>query len=185
MPSSPGARKTITKGQAAPKKKTAAAAAKTAAPASAAAAGPLKSVLGAMEKAQLVKVITDLVKSGAADDAAVRALCPKADTKRVLKNCSVLVNAITKAMGRYANGDDFCWKRAKGAVGKAKRALLDGASQFRKGGDWAVALAFATEALVLADKMPTWHAAENNSARADAIAALEKLEADAVAKLKK
>ena len=71
-PAAAGVQKTIAKGQAAPKKKKAAAAPgapKKAAPASSAAgpAGPLRSVLGAMEKAQLVKLIAELVKSGAVD----------------------------------------------------------------------------------------------------------------------
>ena len=102
----------------------------------------------------------------------------------MVRTCSIAVNAITRAMGRYPNGDDFCWKRSKTHVAKAKRALLAGAAQYRKSGQWAVALAFAREALPLAEKMPTFNSSGHNSDRDLAIAGLEKLKADAKEKLR-
>ena len=72
-------------------------------------------------------------------------------------------------------------------MAKAKRALLAGAAQYRKSGQWAVAavaLAFAREALPLAEKMPTFNSSAHNSDRDLAIAGLEKLKADAKEKLR-
>ena len=89
----------------------------------------LKKELDMLDKKQLLEMLLELAKEAGVE--AVRKLAPPADLGKIIKELNQKVNAVSTAMGRYSNGDAFCWKKAKGKNGSARTALVAAANKFR------------------------------------------------------
>lgn len=141
----------------------------------------LKKELDMLDKKQLLEMLLELAKEAGVE--AVRKLAPPADLGKIIKELNQKVNAVSTAMGRYSNGDAFCWKKAKGKNGSARTALVAAANKFRSTKNWPVAHDFAVRALKVAEGLPEFREESCNEGRNKAIGALEKLRDDAAAHL--
>jgi len=143
----------------------------------------LKKELAALTPKQQLEMLVALASDDTIGVSAVRSVMPAADLDKILKVLEKKVRDISKSMGRYANGDAFCWGRAKGKNGGAVRAICADANRFRSAKNWEVAHDFATRALRVAQDMPDWDEEANNAGQKKAVQTLTKLRDDAAVQM--
>ena len=143
----------------------------------------LKKELAALTPKQQLAMLVALASDDTIGVIAVQAVMPPPDLDKIMKVLEKKVRDISKAMGRYANGDAFCWGRAKGKNGAAVRGLCADANRFRATKNWNVAHEFATRALGVANTLPYWDSEANNAGRNKAVETLTKLREDAAAQI--
>jgi hypothetical protein len=143
----------------------------------------LKKELASLNPKQQLAMLVALASDDTIGVTKVRAVMPAPDLDKIMKVLEKKVRDINKAMGRYANGDAFCWGRAKGKNGAAVRALCADANRFRAAKNWDVAHEFATRALGVASDLPHWDSEANNAGRKKAAETLTKLREDAAAQM--
>lgn len=132
------------------------------------AAKDLDAKLSVLDKAQLVHLVQDLIANGSLDAAAVAAALPAPDLAPKLAECARLVRLISKSLPYTKYGskyDHFGYKRCATAVNAAKKALIDSGNELARCKQWAVALKYGNDALVIAEEMPTWNQDSDNGAR--------------------